>query len=132
MPVCSLCRYHQERREGQTQEASGQRGWSGSLEGVTLKVGPERSQVASEVGRVRVVWKRQGSQSPRIQWMGAASVSGEVAGNVGVELETELRETNHCPRPRGSFLLPKSIQEVSRHRKDGGFDSCPISAFPIR
>ena len=43
--------------------------------------------------------------------MGAASVSGEVAGNVGVELETELRETNHCPRTRGSFLLPKAFRK---------------------
>lgn len=43
----------------------------------------------------------------------ASSVSGEVAGSVGVELETELHETDEpgaemrCPKHCGSFLLPK-------------------------
>ena len=80
-------------------------------QGVALKVGPERSQVASEVGRVRAVWKRQCSQSPRIQRMEAASVSGEVAGNVGVELETELHETDRCPSPTGVSSSQKACRK---------------------
>lgn len=78
---------------------------------MALKVGPQRSQVASEVGRVRAVWKRQGSQSPQIQSMEAASVSGEVAGNVGVELETELHETDRCPSPEGVSSSQKAFRK---------------------
>ena len=57
--------------------------------------------------------------------MEAASVSGEVAGNVGVELETELHETDRCPSPTGVSSSQKActhwfflVEEIPLKKKN--------------